>query len=554
MKKSLLKILVPALAIVIVAGACIAYFATKHEHKFTYETTTPSTCVAEGVRTGTCSCGETKTMSLPLDNHNWQNATCVTPKTCSVCGATEGGVKSHTWLDATCSAPKTCSVCGEVEGEALTHSWQDATCSAPKICLLCGATEGDTLAHTWLDATCTQPKTCSVCGATAGEANGHSFVNKKCTTCNEWQYTADEYFIFIPENDGSYSIMAAEDKVMPAEVVIPSSHEGKPVTAIAAGGFKWCSTINSILLPESITSVGTSAFYGCFKLVEVINMSQSFKVEYNDESDLGYYALTISNNNSSYVSKVSTSNGYVFYTDGSEKLLLGYNGSESALTTPAGVTTIYKYAFYNSAISSIEITANVKSIGAHAFDGCENLTAFEVGSGVENIGTYAFNNCKGLAFIEISESVTNIGEHAFFSCNALNDMNYLGSIDNWVQIDFANSESTPTYHTKKLKINGNEVTEAEITTATVINSYAFWNCENLTAVTIGESVTAISHSVFGGCDNLNSITFEDSETWYSVSREDNWHNATGGSLVTLGTLAENAKTLKENTTQYWYKK
>ena len=181
MKKSLLKILVPALAVVIVAGACVAYFATKHEHKFTYETTTPSTCVAEGVRTGTCSCGETKTMSLPLDNHNWQNATCVTPKTCSVCGATEGGVKSHTWLDATCSAPKTCSVCEAVEGEALTHSWQDATCSAPKICLLCGATEGDTLAHTWLDATCTQPKTCSVCGATAGEANGHNFVNKKCT-------------------------------------------------------------------------------------------------------------------------------------------------------------------------------------------------------------------------------------------------------------------------------------------------------------------------------------------------------------------------------------
>ena len=76
-------------------------------------------------------------------------------------------------------------------------------------------------------------------------------------------------------------------------------------------------------------------------------------------------------------------------------------------------------------------------------------------------------------------------------------------------------------------------------------------------VTIGESVTAISHSVFGGCDNLNSITFEDSETWYSVSREDNWHNATGGSLVTLetlNTLVENPKTLKENTTQYWYKK
>ena len=91
-------------------------------------------------------------------------------------------------------------------------------------------------------------------------------------------------FIFIPENDGSYSIMAADANNMPAEVVIPSSHEGKPVTAIAQRGFYGCSSINSILLPESITSVGASAFYECFKLVEVINMSQSLEVEYNDEN------------------------------------------------------------------------------------------------------------------------------------------------------------------------------------------------------------------------------------------------------------------------------
>ena len=107
MKKPLLKILIPVIAVVFIVGACVAFFALKHEHKYTYEITQPSTCVTEGVRTGTCSCGEVKNQSLPLDNHDWQEATCSAPKTCSVCGETEGSVKNHNWQEATCSAPKT---------------------------------------------------------------------------------------------------------------------------------------------------------------------------------------------------------------------------------------------------------------------------------------------------------------------------------------------------------------------------------------------------------------------------------------------------------------
>ena len=51
----------------------------------------------------------------------------------------------HTWADATCAAPKTCSVCGETEGDALGHAWIDATYEAPKTCETCGATEGEAL-------------------------------------------------------------------------------------------------------------------------------------------------------------------------------------------------------------------------------------------------------------------------------------------------------------------------------------------------------------------------------------------------------------------------
>ena len=81
----------------------------------------------------------------------------------------------HTWVEADCETPKTCSVCGETEGEALGHTWVDADCETPKTCSVCGETEGEALGHTWVEADCVTPKTCSVCGKTEGEALGHAW-------------------------------------------------------------------------------------------------------------------------------------------------------------------------------------------------------------------------------------------------------------------------------------------------------------------------------------------------------------------------------------------
>ncbi|MBQ9860546.1 MAG: hypothetical protein IJO76_07745, partial [Clostridia bacterium] len=113
--------------------------------------------------------------------HKWDDATCTTPKTCSVCGETEGEALGHEWDDATCTAPKTCSVCGATEGEALGHEWDDATCTTAKTCKVCGETEGEALGHDYNAATCTKAKTCKVCGETEGEALGHDYNAATCT-------------------------------------------------------------------------------------------------------------------------------------------------------------------------------------------------------------------------------------------------------------------------------------------------------------------------------------------------------------------------------------
>ena len=132
-----------------------------------------ATCVMPKI----CSvCGETDGMAL---GHNWSSASCTEPKCCKICGVTDGAALGHHWIEASCTAAKTCTICSVSEGEALGHRWQDATCSEPMICTVCMATEGSPKGHSWVDATCTEPKTCKICGATEGSANGHTFDQEK---------------------------------------------------------------------------------------------------------------------------------------------------------------------------------------------------------------------------------------------------------------------------------------------------------------------------------------------------------------------------------------
>jgi len=53
----------------------------------------------------------------------------------------------HEWLEADCTTPKTCSECGEEKGKSLGHDWEDATCATPKTCCVCGLQKGSALEH-----------------------------------------------------------------------------------------------------------------------------------------------------------------------------------------------------------------------------------------------------------------------------------------------------------------------------------------------------------------------------------------------------------------------
>ena len=70
-------------------------------------------------------------------DHEWQASTCLAPRTCTRCGATEGKLRAHDYGSTACNDPKPCTVCGTTEGIELTHTWR----SDCKICIYCGQDE-----------------------------------------------------------------------------------------------------------------------------------------------------------------------------------------------------------------------------------------------------------------------------------------------------------------------------------------------------------------------------------------------------------------------------
>ena len=121
--------------------------------------------------------------------HDWKDATCEEPKTCKVCGKTEGEALGHEYTDATCVLPMTCTVCGHQEGEPLGHIWKAATCQVLKTCSVCGYSEGEYAEHEWVEATCLRPRHCAVCKLSEGTTKNHTWVaasydsSKYCSVC-----------------------------------------------------------------------------------------------------------------------------------------------------------------------------------------------------------------------------------------------------------------------------------------------------------------------------------------------------------------------------------
>ncbi len=198
-------------------------------------------------------------------------------------------------------------------------------CSNLPIALLDATKDGEYFAGWYLDAEFTKRVT---------KIDAGSLKNIEL-----WARFSQSPLVFDLVGSSAYSVRAANTSIS-GNIEIPQTYNGKPVVVIQNSAFKDCSNVTSVLIPNSIKSIGINAFENCSNITET--------------------------------------------------------------TIPEGVTLIGNNTFLGcEKLASVTFPTSLENIGANAFAGCTSLTSIVLPKNIQEIGANAFANCSTLSTIEV---------------------------------------------------------------------------------------------------------------------------------------------------------
>ena len=321
--------------------------------------------------------------------------------------------------------------------------------------------------------------------------------------------------IIIPDSVTSIGDSAFEYCRSLHSVTIPDS-----VTNIGDSVFEDCSSLQSVNIPDSVTSIGDHAFYFCYSL-------QSVTIP-DSVTSIGGGAFW----GCKYLQSVTILDSVTSIGDGA----FMFCSSLQSVTIPDSVTSIGERTFWCcSSLQSVAISDSVTSIGDEAFSGCSSLQSVTIPDSVTSIGDRVFEDCSSLQSVTIPDSVTSIGNSAFSNCKSLQSVTIPDSVTSIGDRAFGGCKSLQSVTIPDSVTSIGERTFSSCKSlqsvaipdsVTSIGSYAFNGCKSLQSVTIPDSVTSIGRYAFNGCKSLQSVTIPDSVT--SIGR-----NVFGTSLQSI---------------------
>ena len=297
------------------------------------------------------------------------------------------------------------------------------------------------------------------------------WAHNNITTDADYDYTVHGDMVYLTRYKGSAT-----------DIVIPSVIDGKTVAGFGTV-YKGNTSIKSIVIPDSVTSIGAYAFAGCTGL-----------------------------------SSVTIPDSVIIIGDSAFSRCNGL----TSVSIGSGVTSIGDSAFEYCSIISVVIPDSVTYIGGHAFQSCDSLAFVTIGSGVTEIEDYAFVNSIRIREIYNRSSINIVAgsfDYAYLGNNAL----HVYTDENGSWLTHTDDGYTFLYDGEKGYLIGYYGAAAEITLpesfiaydGTIVNTYeiyqyAFYGNTALTSVVIPDSVTSIGYKAFYGCTGLTSVTIGNS--------------------------------------------
>ena len=394
-----------------------------------------------------------------------------------------------------------------------------------------------------------------------GELSNGKVVQATDSNGITWNYTYQ---------NGKAKNIYYEQGNITSDIELPSELDGHTVISCKDNMFSNAATsrtVKEITIPESIESINDSAFSRCDNL-ESINVNENNNyysslsgILYDkDQTEIKIIPRAIKE--AIIPNSVTSIGNYAFYN--CSKL--------TSVTIPEGVTTIGDYTFYNcSQLTNIEIPNSVTSMGYGVFRDCTSLTNVTIGSGVTNILNNIFNGCNKLESINVSEenktysgvdgilynkeqteiicipiaikevsipdTIIEIENGMFDSCRSLTSVTIGRGVADIGNIAFSKCSKLENINVSEKNANYSSVggilynkqrtemimvpratKEVDVpNTVTKIKNYAFYNCDNLKMITIGDRVTdiEIEEVSFYNCSELKSINVSNNNTAYS---------------------------------------
>lgn len=334
------------------------------------------------------------------------------------------------------------------------------------------------------------------------------------------------------------------------DVVIPEkiTYEGVDytVTAVEEETFSFSNKLTSVSLPATVQSLGEAPFASCNRLtaIHVDEASPYFKTidgvlfDHDVSVILACPAsMTGTYNVPSTVREVGHSAFYgctrltdITLPDG--VMVIGESAFRSctklqSFRIPKGVTEIKNHMLRNCAsLQSVFIPEGVTRIGNYAFSYCQSMGEITIPSTVKTVGTRAFDNCHGLRDIQFPEGVTSLGNDVMMSCSALQTASLPASLQHigtgmfrvCMSLRQINLAADNPYFVceqgvlldadKTRVICCPAASSGEYTvpaTVTAIDDFAFYYCQNLTAIHLPAHLQSIGMAAFAYCAALQSF-------------------------------------------------